>query len=269
MRLPQFLPLASLLPILFAGATGAPAATLVVASSEFHNSTPTPVATFDPFDGGWLVGNNAGEARLIAPVKLPHDATVNSFTMYYVDNSAGLIECNLLRALITTSDHPGSNVLGATASSEQDALDHSTTDLGIVNPVIDNATYYYYVYVGMANDNGDRKFLAAVVDYTEPVTAVGDQTTLSVGRARAHPNPFRLGTSIEFSTQAEGPVSVDIYDLQGRLVRTIREAFLPAGNQSLSWNGLDDFGKAAPSGVYFAQVKGRNEALAAKLVRIQ
>jgi hypothetical protein len=216
----------------------------VVPSSDFHHSNPTPVASFDQFDGGWQVGNNAGQVRLIAPVKLPHDATVNSFTMYYVDNSTGLIECNLLRALITASDHPGSNALGATASTEQDALDHFKTDVGIVNPVIDNTAYYYYVYVG-------------------------DQTTLSVGRATAHPNPFRAGTAIEFSLPSAGPVSVDIYDLQGRLIRTIRDPFLPAGSHRLSWDGLDEFGEATPSGVYFAQVKGENRALAAKLVRVQ
>ena len=269
MRFSRLVPQVLFLTLLLTGATGSYASSLVLGSSDFHYSNGSTAATFDRFDGGWRVGNNAGQERLIAAVKLPQDATVNSFTMYYLDNSTGLIECNLLRALITASDHPGSNVLAALGSTEQDTSDHSKTDATIDNAVIDNTAYYYFVYVGMANSDGERKFLAAVIDYTDPVTAVGDQPTLSAGRAQAHPNPFRLGTSIEFSMQSEGPVSVDIYDIQGRLVRAIREAYLPAGNQSLSWNGLDDFGKATPSGVYFAQVKSRNEALAAKLVRVR
>ena len=41
-----------------------------------------------------------------------------------------------------------------------------------------------------------------------------------------------------------------VYDVQGRLVRTLVDGNLAAGRHELRWNGVDDTGRAVPSGVY-------------------
>src|SRR6185503_1541333 len=67
---------------------------------------------------------------------------------------------------------------------------------------------------------------------------------------RARPNPFNPRTKIEFGTVREGRASVRVFDIQGRLVATIVDAKLPAGNHEYDF----DAGKLA-SGVYLMVLK--------------
>ncbi len=50
------------------------------------------------------------------------------------------------------------------------------------------------------------------------------------------------------------PVSLNIYNLKGQLVRHLVSAILPSGKHSFVWNGLDDAGKEVSSGVYFSRL---------------
>jgi hypothetical protein len=65
------------------------------------------------------------------------------------------------------------------------------------------------------------------------------------------PNPFNPSTTIRFSTASAGPVTLAIFDLQGRFVRTLiaGETF-EAGDWSMKWDGLSATGAPATSGVY-------------------
>ena len=64
------------------------------------------------------------------------------------------------------------------------------------------------------------------------------------------PNPFNPTTRIGFELGATGPVRLDIFDLQGRLVRTLVDARLPAGAHEVAWDGERGDGGPAASGVY-------------------
>ncbi len=67
------------------------------------------------------------------------------------------------------------------------------------------------------------------------------------------PNPFNPNTELRFELKAAGPVDLVVYDVQGRLVRTLaRGQVWPAGAQAVTWNGCDDRGAAVSSGVYLA-----------------
>ena len=66
------------------------------------------------------------------------------------------------------------------------------------------------------------------------------------------PNPLNPGTSIEFGLPGPGgPVSVRVYDISGRLVRTLVEGSLPGGRHTAYWDGKDESGSDVASGVYF------------------
>ena len=66
---------------------------------------------------------------------------------------------------------------------------------------------------------------------------------------------FELGmnslTAIEFSIPVEFKVSLMIYDLMGREVRTLINSNLKPGYHKVFWNGTDHFGKLVASGMYF------------------
>ncbi|MBD3221452.1 T9SS type A sorting domain-containing protein [bacterium] len=70
-----------------------------------------------------------------------------------------------------------------------------------------------------------------------------------------YPNPFNPATRLVFTTPRSGVVTVELYDVAGRRVRTLVDEVRPAGRHEVLWNGADDAGRALSSGVYFARMR--------------
>jgi hypothetical protein len=69
------------------------------------------------------------------------------------------------------------------------------------------------------------------------------------------PNPFTARTTIEFGTSADAPVTVEVFDLHGRRVRTLVDGrSMPAGSHTVSWDGGTVSGAPAPAGIYFCRL---------------
>jgi uncharacterized membrane protein len=86
---------------------------------------------------------------------------------------------------------------------------------------------------------------------TEPQDPVEEVATPAALRlAQNYPNPFNPMTTIEFSVPAAQPVQLAIYDLAGRLVRSLVSGPVTAGPHSVVWNGTDQRGDRVPSGTY-------------------
>jgi hypothetical protein len=84
------------------------------------------------------------------------------------------------------------------------------------------------------------------------------------------PNPANPSTDVRFQLPGDVPVSVDVYDISGRLVRTLADAMLMnAGECSLNWNGCDNAGRTLASGVYVYRIQaaGLTESGRLTLVR--
>ena len=82
------------------------------------------------------------------------------------------------------------------------------------------------------------------------------------------PNPSRTSATFALSLPKAGQVSLLIYDLQGRRVRTLVDAALPAGEQRVIWDGRDAGGRDASPGVYFARLWTPAGARIRRVVRI-
>jgi hypothetical protein len=70
-----------------------------------------------------------------------------------------------------------------------------------------------------------------------------------------YPNPFNQATKIEFTLSKSGFVTLQIYDILGRKVRTLVSELQPSGNKSVFWDGKNDAGKDVASGIYFYQLR--------------
>ena len=70
-----------------------------------------------------------------------------------------------------------------------------------------------------------------------------------------YPNPFRDRTTITYAVEQPGPVTVTVYDLLGRHVRTLVEADQPAGTYQVAWDGRDAGGQPVASGTYFYRLR--------------
>ncbi len=70
-----------------------------------------------------------------------------------------------------------------------------------------------------------------------------------------HPNPFNPVTSIAFALPKRSHVVMDVYNILGQNIRRLINESLPAGNHSITFDGLDRDGNELASGVYFYRIK--------------
>ncbi len=83
---------------------------------------------------------------------------------------------------------------------------------------------------------------------------------------QAYPNPFNPQTTIQYSIASPDNVSLSIFDISGRRVASLRNAYHAAGQFSIEWDGRDSFGKALASGTYFVQMQTSTRVSNTKLL---
>jgi len=84
----------------------------------------------------------------------------------------------------------------------------------------------------------------------------------------AAPNPSQVTTSIRFELPTAGPVSLNVYDAAGRLVRTLARESFTAGRYVRTWDGATNSGVRAAAGVYFLKLAAPGGSLKRTIVRI-
>jgi hypothetical protein len=107
-------------------------------------------------------------------------------------------------------------------------------------------------------------------DLSDTPTGVGGR--LPAQRAALHqnyPNPFNPQTTIAYSTPKPGTARVRIYDVTGRLVRTLVDEAKPAGYHVTTWDGRDDYGTEVGSGVYFVRLEAGGHVQGRKMVFVK
>jgi hypothetical protein len=72
---------------------------------------------------------------------------------------------------------------------------------------------------------------------------------------QSYPNPFNAETVVCYELPGEGMVRLDIYDSSGRKVRTLVNGYRTAGSHSVEWNGKDDRGMTAATGMYICWLR--------------
>ncbi len=86
----------------------------------------------------------------------------------------------------------------------------------------------------------------------------GDEPQATVPTALAisavAPDPFNPRTTIWLDLPRPGGVTIAVHDLRGRLVRTLWSGTLAEGRHTVSWDGTDDRGQQAASGVYLVRL---------------
>jgi hypothetical protein len=88
------------------------------------------------------------------------------------------------------------------------------------------------------------------------------------------PNPFNPATSIAYGVprlegQAAVAVGIEVFDVQGRLVRRLFQGTQAAGTYKTLWDGRDDRGKRVHSGIYFYRLRVAEQSIARKMLLLQ
>lgn len=85
------------------------------------------------------------------------------------------------------------------------------------------------------------------------------------------PNPFNPSVTIRFTLAEPGTVELRVFDVDGRLVRTLVDGYLTAAPEghTVVWDGADEAGRPVGSGIYFTQLVSGDTNLTKKLVLVR
>ncbi len=73
--------------------------------------------------------------------------------------------------------------------------------------------------------------------------------------AQNFPNPARGATAIVYALPRDGEVALEVYSLDGRLAKTLARGRGTAGTHRVVWDGVDEVGRALPSGFYVYRLR--------------
>ncbi len=96
-----------------------------------------------------------------------------------------------------------------------------------------------------------------------------ETTPRTVGLQPAFPNPFNPDTNLRFSLSERENVEVAIYDMRGRLVRTVWSGEAEAGEHTVTWSGTDGSGRPAASGVYLGRLTTARTSSVVRMIMIR
>ena len=119
-----------------------------------------------------------------------------------------------------------------------------------------------YVSSNTITATSDSLFLIAAPTAVE----VADATPAPRFALQANvPNPFNPETVIAFATANAGRVRVTVYDIRGARVRTLVNEWMPAGSYRVRWDGKNDHGSMAASGLYLYELTEGGNRISRKM----
>ncbi len=110
-----------------------------------------------------------------------------------------------------------------------------------------NGFYDLVIY----NPYGASDALLGGFEVTGAATGIGDEAPKQFALRPNYPNPFNPATTIRFDVATRSHVTLRVYDVSGAVVRTLVDESKGAGWHVVEWNGRNDAGDPASSGVYF------------------
>jgi hypothetical protein len=90
-----------------------------------------------------------------------------------------------------------------------------------------------------------------------------------VVRGGVYPNPVKSTTTIDFDLPHPGDVSIQIFNADGKLIRTINAPKLESGHNQIRWDGMNDSAAPVQSGSYFFEVSSKGFVQSRKAVVVR
>jgi cytochrome c peroxidase len=121
-------------------------------------------------------------------------------------------------------------------------------------------------FLGIATAASSSALTAGDATLQNPVANGGADFALSA----PSPNPVapRHGSTINFTLPVASDVSLEVYDVTGRAVKTLVKGTLDAGAHSIQWSGIANGGTRLPSGVYMYRLQAGKNSAQRKLILV-
>ena len=84
-----------------------------------------------------------------------------------------------------------------------------------------------------------------------------------------YPNPFNPSTSIRLYVPRDGQLRLDVFDVQGRRVRTLHAGAISEGWHTMTWDGRNESGQTQSSGLYFMRAQGDRDVAVQKMTLLK
>jgi hypothetical protein len=127
------------------------------------------------------------------------------------------------------------------------------TDTSYADTSAPHGKTLYYVYTILDNNFNESSYSSEATVY------IGVEESKRIPKvfalSSAHPNPFTGYTQIKYAIPKKSKVSLKVYDITGKLVRTFVDGVKKPGYYVLSWDGRDDKNKRLSSGIYFYRLE--------------
>ena len=140
----------------------------------------------------------------------------------------------------------------SSALTSASSTDGSDVSLSYAVAVAD--TYYVLVTDTARSEAGPnaryKLTIGTATGVLESVTSLPTEFALD----QNYPNPFNPSTTIKFALPKDAMVSLKVYDVLGREVRTLVNERVSAGYQQVVWDGRNQFGAQVASGMYIYRI---------------
>lgn len=119
------------------------------------------------------------------------------------------------------------------------------------------------------NNSGLQGYFDNIV-VTTSSSNIGEETVPSSFRLKQnYPNPFNPTTNIEFELKSAGETSIDIFNINGQLVRNLTNGYMEAKDYSVQWDGLNTNGYQVPAGVYIYTLNHGQHSQTKKMILLK
>ena len=195
-----------------------------------------------------------------------HDIVIhpNTTSVLYAGTSDGVFQstnagadwsnkgCTAVHALLIDPDQPNIMYAG-TQSGVYKSIDNGDT-WTVMNNGLDDTKI---TCLGICPDNYIFASTEESSMYRWSFLSISEQENQPEKRSTifVHPNPTKGRVFINYQITKETPVHICIYDIQGRLLKTLMQETKGPGKYTEPWNGCDEHGNEVCAGVYFLEFK--------------
>ncbi|MCP4546522.1 MAG: hypothetical protein GY835_08670 [bacterium] len=143
-----------------------------------------------------------------------------------------------------------------------ETLVHETVEIGWSDS--ESGPGYFYKltaldHAGNESDPATPGEVTGVDDYAPGIFALNQNS----------PNPFNPTTTIDFEIPRRGDVLLEVFDVMGRRIATLRDEVCAAGSHTAIWNGCDDNGQAVGSGLFLYRLRAAGKTETRKMLMLK
>ena len=160
---------------------------------------------------------------------------------------------------------------------EWDLSDPGTVGSWIGNEILDGSKYridsFQFIWDSSIGDASGTIYIdeLRLIKKTDDLFVDDDELIFPVEYVlhQNYPNPFNPTTTLAFTAPKAGPVKLGVFDILGRHVITLTDAYYQSGYHAIIWNGRNEYGQPVSSGTYIYRLESGNNVLTKRMIYLK